>query len=143
MEEKILEMLLEKTEAGKTTYGDVNKMLENLRKKIIQKLLDQEFEEHMKYKKGSHEEKNNENRRNGKGSTKIVKTNDGEYEITMPRDRDGSFEPIIVPKRKTIIAELSEQITLLYAKGNSIRDIKDILVGIIILRLTEHHLGQE
>ncbi len=142
MEDKILEMLLEKTEAGKTTYGDVSKMLEDLRKKLIQKLLDQEFEEHMKYKKGSHEEKNNENRRNGKGSTKVVKTNDGEYEITMPRDRDSSFEPIIVPKRKTIIAELSEQITLLYAKGNSIRDIKDILVGIYGTKINEEFISE-
>lgn len=142
MEEKILEMLMEKTEAGKTTYSDVNKMLEELRKKLIQKLLDKEFEEHMNYKKGSHEEKETENRRNGKGSTKKVKTNDGEYEITMPRDREGSFEPIIVPKRKTIIAELSEQITLLYAKGNSIRDIKDILEGIYGSKINEEFISE-
>ena len=57
MEEKILEMLMEQTEAGKTTYSDVNNILEGLRKKMVQKLLDKEFEEHMKYKKGSHEEK--------------------------------------------------------------------------------------
>ena len=142
MEEKILEMLMEKTEAGKTTYSDVNKMLEELRKKLIQKLLDKEFEEHMNYKKGSHEEKETENRRNGKGSTKKVKTNNGEYEITMPRDREGSFEPIIVPKRKTIIAELSEQITLLYAKGNSIRDIKDILEGIYGSKINEEFISE-
>ena len=142
MEDKLLEMLLEKTEAGKTTYSDVSKMLEELRKKLIQKLLDQEFEEHMKYKKGSHEQKDDNNRRNGKGSTKTVKTNDGEYEITMPRDRDGSFDPIIVPKRKTIIAELSEQITLLYAKGNSIRDIKDILVGIYGTKINEEFISE-
>ena len=127
MEDKLLEMLLEKTEAGKTTYSDVSKMLEELRKKLIQKLLDQEFEEHMK---------------NKKGSTKTVKTNDGEYEITMPRDRDGSFDPIIVPKRKTIIAELSEQITLLYAKGNSIRDIKDILKGIYGTKINEEFISE-
>lgn len=142
MEEKILEMLMEQTEAGKTTYSDVNKILEDLRKKMIQKLLDKEFEEHMKYKKGSHEEKENNNRRNGKGTTKRVKTNDGEYDITMPRDRDGSFEPVIVPKRKTIIAELSEQITLLYAKGNSIRDIKDILVGIYGTKINEEFISE-
>ena len=142
MEDKILEMLMEQTEAGKTTYSDVNKMLEDLRKKMIQKLLDKEFEEHMKYKKGSHEEKETTNRRNGKGTTKKVKTNDGEYNITMPRDREGSFEPIIVPKRKTIIAELSEQITLLYAKGNSIRDIKDILVGIYGTKINEEFISE-
>lgn len=142
MEEKILEMLMEQTEAGKTTYSDVNNILEGLRKKMVQKLLDKEFEEHMKYKKGSHEEKETSNRRNGKGTTKKVKTNDGEYEITTPRDREGSFEPIIVPKRKTIIADLSEQITLLYAKGNSIRDIKDILVGIYGTSINEEFISE-
>ena len=142
MEDKILEMLMEKTEAGKTTYQDVNEMLNKVRQKLMQKLSDKEFEEHMKYKKGSHEEKENNNRRNGKGTTKRVKTNDGEYDITMPRDRDGSFEPVIVPKRKTIIAELSEQITLLYAKGNSIRDIKDILVGIYGTKINEEFISE-
>ena len=142
MEDKILGMLLDKTEAGKTTYADVNKMLDELRKKMIQKLLEKEFEEHMKYEKGSHEAKDTENRRNGSGSTKTVKTNDGEYEITMPRDRDGSFEPIIVPKRKRIITELSEQITLLYSKGNSIRDIREILEGIYGTKLNEEFISE-
>ena len=142
MEDKILEMLMEKTEAGKTTYKDVNEMLNKLRQKMMQKLLDKEFEEHMKYKKGSHEEKINDNRRNGKGSTKTLKTTDGEYNVTMPRDRDGSFEPILIPKRKRIIEDLSEQITLLYAKGNSIRDIKEILMGIYGTKINEEFISE-
>ena len=142
MEDKILEMLMEKTEAGKTTYQDVNEMLNKLRQKMMQKLLDKEFEEHMKYKKGSHEEKTNDNRRNGKGTTKTLKTTDGEYDVTMPRDRDGSFEPILIPKRKRIIEDLSEQITLLYAKGNSIRDIKDILKGIYGTKINEEFISE-
>ena len=142
MEDKILEMLMEKTEAGKTTYKDVNEMINKLRQKMIQKLLDKEFEEHMKYKKGSHEEKINDNRRNGKGSTKTLKTTDGEYNVTMPRDRDGSFEPILIPKRKRIIEDLSEQITLLYAKGNSIRDIKEILMGIYGTKINEEFISE-
>lgn len=142
MEEKILEMLMERTEAGKTTYQDVNEMLNKLRQKMMQKLLDKEFEEHMKYKKGSHEEKTNDNRRNGKGTTKTLKTTDGEYDVTMPRDRDGSFEPILIPKRKRIIEDLSEQVTLLYAKGNSIRDIKDILKGIYGTKINEEFISE-
>ena len=142
MEEKILEMLMEKTESGKTTYQDVNEMLNKLRQKMMQKLLDKEFEEHMKYKKGSHEEKKDDNRRNGKGATKTLKTTDGEYDVTMPRDRDGSFEPILVPKRKRIIEDLSEQITLLYAKGNSIRDIKDIFKGIYGTKINEEFISE-
>ena len=137
VEEKIIEMLLEKAKAGETTYADLNKILNGLRGKMIQKLLNLEFEEHMKYKKGSHEEKKTSNRRNGISSKKEVRTNDGIYEIEMPRDREGSFEPILVPKRKRIIGELSEQITLLYAKGNSIRDIKEILEGLYGTKLNE------
>ena len=57
MEEKILEILLEKTEAGKTTYKEVNEMIDELKGKLIQKLIDEEFENHMKYEKGSHEKK--------------------------------------------------------------------------------------
>lgn len=142
MEEKIIEMLMTETTAGKTTYSDLSKMLNNIRGKMIQKLVDKEFEEHMKYKKGSHEEKENSNRRNGSSSKKTIKTNDGKYDITMPRDRDGSFQPVLVPKRKTILNELSEQITLLYAKGNSIRDIKEILEGIYGTKLNEEFISE-
>lgn len=142
VEEKIIEMLLQKTQAGKTTYEDLNKILNGLRGKMIQKLLDLEFEEHMNYEKGTHKPKETKNRRNGISSKKEIRTNGGNYEITMPRDRDGKFEPILVPKRKRILGELSEQITLLYAKGNSIRDIKEILNGIYGTKLNEEFISE-
>lgn len=138
--DKILEELMRNTEAGVTTYSDVNHMLDDLRKTMIQKLIDKEFENHMGYEKGSHSEKNN-NRRNGKGITKKLKTNNGEFEVTTPRDREGTFEPIIVPKRKKIITEIADQITLLYAKGNSIRDIKDILESIYGTKINEEFIS--
>lgn len=142
VEEKIVTMLLEKTKAGETTYADINKILNGLRGKMIQKLLDLEFEEHMKYEKGSHEEKETNNRRNGLSSIKEVRTKEGKYKIKMPRDREGSFDPILVPKRKRIIEELSEKITLLYAKGNSIRDIKEILEGLYGTKLNEEFISE-
>ena len=142
MEEKILEMLLSQTKAGVTTYNDLSKMLNEIRGKMIQKLVDFEFEEHMKYKKGSHEEKETKNRRNGSSSTKEIRTNDGNYEITMPRDREGNFEPILVPKRKRILGELSDQITLLYAKGNSVRDIKEIIEVMYGTKVNEEFISE-
>ena len=117
MEDKLLELLLEKTEAGKTTYKDVNEMIDQLKGKLIQKLIDEEFKNHMKYEKGSHEDKKDNNRRNGKGTTKKVKTKEGEIEITTPRDRNGSFEPIIVPKRSKMITDIEDQIILLYSSN--------------------------
>lgn len=67
------------------------------------------------------------NRKNGHGK-KRVKTSLGEVEISPPRDRDGSFEPKLVPKRKGTLGEdLDRQILALYARGSSYGNIRDYL----------------
>ena len=142
IEEKILDELLSQTTAGVTTYSDVSEIFDKLKSKLLQKLIDAEYNEHMTYRKGSHEEKETTNRRNGKGSTKTVKSKNGTFSITMPRDRDGSFEPVLVPKRARMVEGLSDQITLLYAKGNSIRDIKDILKGMYGINVNDEFISE-
>ena len=142
VKEKLEETLMSEVKAGVTTFEDLSKLLDELKKNMMQKLLDKEFEAHMNYNKGSHESKETTNRRNGKGTTKKVKTNVGEIEITTPRDREGTFEPIIVPKRKTILTEIADQITLMYAKGNSIRDIQDILISIYGCKINEQFISE-
>lgn len=141
IEEKILEMLTENKE-GAVTYKELEEAINKIRGNMIQKLLDKEFEEHMKYKKGSHEAKKTTNRRNGKGSTKTLRTKKGEIEVTMPRDREGSFEPVVVPKRKRLIDEVAEHVTLLYSKGNSIRDIKEILEEMYGTKMNEQFISE-
>ncbi|EKT4510967.1 transposase, partial [Flavobacterium psychrophilum] len=66
----------------------------------------------------------NGNYRNGHG-TKKIKTSFGEDEIKVPRDRDGSFEPALVPKRHNIIDGLENIIISFYAKGMSVSDIEE------------------
>lgn len=67
------------------------------------------------------------NRKNGKGK-KRVKTPVGNVEISTPRDRNGTFEPEIIPKRhKTLGVDLDRQIIALYARGSSYGDIRDHL----------------
>ena len=66
----------------------------------------------------------------------------GEIEETMPRDREGSFEPIVVPKRKRLIDEEAEHVTLLYSKGNSIRDIKEILEEMYRTKMNEQFISE-
>ena len=85
------------------TREDINSYIQGLVGNIMQELLNKEFDEHMTYKKGSHS--NSTNSRNGLSSTKNVKTNYGEIPIDMPRDRDSSFNPVIVPKRKTLLMD--------------------------------------
>jgi transposase-like protein len=69
------------------------------------------------------EERDNGNRKNGKGK-KHLKTSSGTIEVTTPRDRLGNFEPEMVKKRETIMAQsLEDKIIGLYSLGTSLRDI--------------------
>ena len=77
---------------------------------------------HLGYSK--HEQTEASNARNGYGKKKI-KTSFGESEIRVPRDRDASFNPIIVPKRESMVEGIEEVIVSLYAKGMSVSDIED------------------
>ena len=62
------------------------------------------------------------NSRNG-SSKKTVQSEGAELELSIPRDRNGSFEPILVPKHQRRIAGLDDKILALYARGNSTRDL--------------------
>lgn len=122
------------------TREDINNYIQGLVGNIMQELLNKEFDEHMSYKKGCHSD--NKNSRNGLSSTKNVKTNFGEIPIDMPRDRASSFNPIIVPKRKTLLMDTADTITMMYAKGNSLSDIKDLLKQIYGVEVSEQFISE-
>lgn len=84
-------------------------------------MLDAELDIHLDNAK--HEKTNNGNYRNRHG-TKKIKSSFGESEIKVPRDRDGSFESALVPKRHNIIDGLENIIISFYAKGISVSDIE-------------------
>ncbi|AEG16037.1 transposase mutator type [Desulfofundulus kuznetsovii DSM 6115] len=109
---------------GCRTVDDVHEMLKSLFKDTIQQILEAEMEEHLGYKKHSPEGNNTGNSRNGY-SKKTIKTRFGETEISVPRDRNGEFEPRIVRKYETTSNQLEEQIIAMYAKGMSTRDIEE------------------
>lgn len=99
-------------------------MMLRMFKPMLEKLLNAEMDEHLGYEK--HEVSDISNSRNGY-SEKIVKGLFGQTEIKTPRDRDGSFEPIIIPKREKNISKIESAIIKLYAKGTSTRDIQDFV----------------
>ena len=117
------------------TREDLNNFMKEFVGEIMQQMLDKEFDEHMKYEKGKRSE--NTNSRNGKSSTKNVKTNYGDVSIEMPRDREGSFTPTVVPKRKRILLETADTIIMMYAKGNSVSDIKELIKQIYNVDVSE------
>ena len=102
---------------------ELDSFLHGIFKRGVEKMLDVELTEHLGYEKHSVEGTNTGNSRNGK-NTKLVKTKMGEVRIEVPRDRDGSFNPVLVPKRKRMIDKIEDVIISLYARGMSTRDIE-------------------
>lgn len=140
IDNQILELIMKKK--GVKTEQDVSKTLNSMYGKVIQRLLDAEFDEFMKYEKGSHEEKKTTNRRNGSTSKgKKVKTDNGEIIITPPRDREGKFEPQIVKKRQKVLEGFDNLVISMYARGNSLKDIKETIREIYSIDLSEETLS--
>jgi putative transposase len=105
---------------------DVQAVLKNLFKGTIESMLEAELDEHLGYEKNSVLGNNTGNSRNGYGK-KTIKTELGETEISVPRDRNGDFEPQVIEKRQTRSDDLEHRILAMYAKGMSNRDIEDHL----------------
>ena len=105
---------------------DAQSALKELFAETIQEMLVGEMDTHLGYSKHETKEKLMPNSRNGK-SKKTVRSEYGEQEIEIPRDRQGEFEPIVVKKHQSNITGIEDQIIALYAKGVSTRDIQDHL----------------
>lgn len=139
LDNEIVNLLLKK---GLKTAPDISKTLNQMYGKVVQKLLDTEFNEFMEYEKGSHENKKDGNRRNGTTSKgKKVKTDNGEITIVPPRDRDGKFEPQIVKKRQKVLEGFDSLVISLYAKGVSLNDIKNTINEIYSIELSPETLS--
>ena len=94
--------------------------MDALFKKGVESLLEAELDDHLGYHK--HDKAISGNSRNGK-TQKTIKTTKGTYRIDVPRDRQGSFSPSVVPKRKRMIDHIEDVVISFYAKGMSTEDI--------------------
>lgn len=108
------------------TTGDIQAKLKRLFAGTIEQMLEAEMDEHLGYEKNSVAGNNSGNSRNGYGK-KTITSDYGECEISVPRDRNGEFEPKIIEKRQTRTDEIEQKILAMYAKGMSQRDIEDTL----------------
>lgn len=97
-------------------------LIQRLLKDTIENAMKAELENHLGYAPGDVRTKDTDNSRNGY-SQKTLKTSTGGIEIDVPRDRQGSFEPQIVPKYETIDSEFEEKLISMYARGMTTRDI--------------------
>lgn len=93
---------------------------------MFEAMLQGEMDSHLGYKSNDHGEKDTANRRNGYGK-KSLNTSMGDIEISTPRDRDGTFEPHLIPKRTKDVSGIEDKVLAMYAKGMSQRDIADTI----------------
>jgi transposase-like protein len=92
-------------------------LLKALTKTVIETALDEEMSEHLGYDKHEPVGRNRGNSRNGKRPKTLLTSSSGDVEVDMPRDRQGSFEPVIVRKRQRRLSDVDEIVLSLYAKG--------------------------
>lgn len=106
---------------------DLEDYVSTIYKKGIESLLKAELTDHLGYEK--YEPCQEQNYRNG-SSKKQLKTDIGKLLVEIPRDRDSTFEPILVPKHRRISTKISSSILTLYSKGLSTRDIEETIKDI-------------
>jgi putative transposase len=119
---ELLDELLKDYQNPQDLFGE-NGILKQLTKGMIERCLQAEMEDHLGYPKHGHKGEDQSNVRNGKNA-KRLKSEHGELSISVPRDREGSFEPILVKKRQTRLEGFEEKILALYARGMTTRDIQ-------------------
>jgi putative transposase len=123
--EKALNRLLDSLVEGKTSeeiLGDSG-LIRELTKRLVERVLDGELNDHLGYQKHAAEGRNGKNSRNGK-ATKRVKSGTSELEIEVPRDRAGTFEPQIIRKRQRRLPGFDNKVLALYARGMTTREIQ-------------------
>ena len=101
-------------------------MLRDLKKRLVESALEAEMTDHLGYEKHSPDGNNTGNSRNGKTSKRILDAA-GDFQIDVPRDRNGDFEPQIVRKRQVRLAGFDQKVLSLYARGMTTREIQDHL----------------
>ena|ERR1039457_263140 len=103
-----------------------NGILKQLTKAVVERALKAELEEHLGYGKNEAAVPENGNTRNG-SSVKTLKGDFGSLALDIPRDRDSSFEPMLVPKHQTRWTGFDDKILSLYARGMTAREIQSHL----------------
>lgn len=117
------------------SVGDVYALFKDSFKDMLQELLEAEMDASIGYTKNKKQDVESENKRNGY-SPKTVKSQYGEFQVDIPRDRTGEFEPKIIPKYQRDISGIEEKIISLYARGMTTRDIHDQLQDLYGIELS-------
>lgn len=125
----VLDELMERVDREGAELLGPDGLLSQVTKAVLERALDEELTDHLGYERGDREGRGSGNSRNGT-SSKTVLTDIGSIELDVARDRNGTFEPRIVPKGARRLRGFNERIVALYARGMTVRDIRKHLAEI-------------
>ena len=141
LKDLIIDEAVKQYKEGKIKTGlDATNFLDSLLQPLMQKLLDTELDNHLQYDKYEHSKTTNNNSRNGHCKPKTVKTEYGNIKVETPRDRNSTFEPIIIQKGQTRLTGFEDKCIALYAKGMSLRDIENTLKEIYGVKINKDQI---
>lgn len=123
--DEILKELLAGYEKPEDLLGK-DGVIDQLKKALIERALGAELSQHLGYEKGEPKPQEGTNYRNG-NSRKTIITADRAVEIEVPRDREGSFEPILVKKNQRRLSGFDDRVLAMYARGMTVREIQAFL----------------
>ncbi len=121
--------LVEHFLTGPMTGATIDAAVAAFQKALIEGALNAELSHHLGYAAGSDKPEQASNHRNG-STTKTVLTGNGKVQIETPRDREGSFEPLLLPKHARRFTVFDDKIVALYARGLTVREIQAYLIEI-------------
>ena len=127
-------------DGGFQTPKDIGDYLKDMFKDVIQEILEKELTLELGYEKGDSLNKHTENRRNGY-SKKTVKSQFGNIDLDIPRDRDNNYNPKVIPKHTRDISGLEEKIISLYTRGMSTRDIHDQIKDLYGIEISAEYVS--
>lgn len=119
--------LIDQFVTGPMSSQAVNAAAMAFKKALIERALGAELSHHLGYPPGANKPEPASNHRNG-CSAKTVLTQDGALRIEVPRDRDGSFEPLLIPKHERRFTGFDDKVVALYARGMTVREIQGFLL---------------
>lgn len=139
-QEQLIDELLKGYKGPESFWGKTG-IFAQLKKKVIERTLNAEMDNHLGYTKHDPKGHNSGNSRNGKGKKTVVIDSE-QVELEPPRDRNGSFEPQLIPKREKYFEGFDDNILAMYARGMSVRDIQSCLLDMYQVDVSEGLISQ-
>ena len=126
-EKDVIDLMLDQIDFHGMTAEELsgeNGLLKQLTRRFYSRVLEAEMDSHLGYKKNDNSGDNSGNSRNGYTSKTVILENNDTIDVQVPRDRNSTFEPVIIPKHEKRTPLFNDQIISMYSFGMSTRDIQ-------------------